>query len=102
MSLPLVFQAGARDEIDDAYEWYEQQRPGLGEELLSEAQSVLDRIGQNPEIYAPIYQSVRRGRVKRFPYAVYYSIEPERVAVIAFYHDKRDPRGWQSKAGRSD
>lgn len=29
MSLPLVFQAGVRDEIDEAYGWYESQRKGL-------------------------------------------------------------------------
>ena len=59
MSLPLVFQAGVRDEIDEAYAWYEDQRPGLGEEFLAEVQRVLDRIEQNPEIHALIYQSVR-------------------------------------------
>jgi hypothetical protein len=33
MSLPLVFQAGVRDEIDEAYAWYEDQRAGLGERV---------------------------------------------------------------------
>jgi len=28
MSLPLVFQAGVRGEIDDVYAWYEGQRAG--------------------------------------------------------------------------
>ncbi len=44
MNLPLVFQAGVRDEIDEAYTWYEKQQQGLGEEFLTEVQSVLDRI----------------------------------------------------------
>ncbi len=96
MSLPLVFQAGVRNEIDQAYAWYEDQRRGLGEEFLAEVQRVLDRIEQNPEIYAPIYQAVRHGRVKRFAYAVYYRIEPDRIVVIAVHHGKRDPKHWQS------
>jgi plasmid stabilization system protein ParE len=98
MSLPLVFQAGVRDEIDEAYAWYEDQRAGLGEEFLAEVQRVLDRIERNPEIHAPIYQAVRHGRVKRFPYAVYYRVEPDRIVVIAVHHSKRDPRSWQSRA----
>jgi toxin ParE1/3/4 len=67
MNLPLVFQAGVRDEIDDAYSWYEKRRQGLGEQFLTAVQSVLDRIERNPELHAPIYQNVRHARVKRFP-----------------------------------
>jgi plasmid stabilization system protein ParE len=98
MNLPLVFQAGVRDEIDDAYSWYERQRLGLGEDFLAEVQTVLDRIERNPELHTPIYRNVRHARVKRFPYAVYYRIEPDRIAVIAVHHSKRDPRRWQSRA----
>jgi len=70
----------------------------LGEEFLAEVQLVLDRIEQNPEIYAPIYQTARHGRVKRFAYAVYYGIELDRIVVIAVHHSKRDPKHWQSGA----
>ncbi len=98
MSLPLVFQAGVRGEIDDVYAWYEGQRQGLGEEFLAEVQSVLDRIEQAPEVHAPIYRNVRHGRVRRFAYAVYYWIEPDRIVVIAVHHSKRDPRSWRSRA----
>ncbi len=52
MNLPLVFQAGVRDEIDEAYTWYEMQRQGLGEQFLTEVQSILDRIKQSPELRA--------------------------------------------------
>jgi plasmid stabilization system protein ParE len=98
MRLPLVFQAGVRDEIDEAYGWYEAQAPGVGEEFLGAVEAVLDHISQDPEIHAPIYQDVRRGRLKRFPYAVYYRIEPARIMVLAVRHGKQDPRGWQSRA----
>jgi plasmid stabilization system protein ParE len=98
MSRPLVFQAGVRDEIDEAYTWYEKQRLGLGEEFLTEVESVLDRIERNPEIHAPVYKNVRHTRLKRFPYAVHYRFEPDRIAVVAIHHGKRDPRRWQSRA----
>jgi hypothetical protein len=35
MRLPVVFRPEARDEVDEAYAWYERQRPGLGEEFLA-------------------------------------------------------------------
>jgi plasmid stabilization system protein ParE len=98
MSLPLVFQADVRDDIDEAYTWYENQRSGLGEQFLTEVQSVLDRIERNPELHALIHKDVRHTRVKRFPYAVFYRIEIHRITVIAVQHGKRDPRRWQSRA----
>lgn len=97
MNRPLVFQAGARDEIDEAYAWYEARQRGLGEAFLAEIQLILDRIERNPELHAPIYRNVRRGRMKRFPYAVYYRIDPDRIAVIAVHHGRQDPKRWQSE-----
>jgi plasmid stabilization system protein ParE len=41
---------------------------------------------------------VRCALVRRFPYAVYYRVEPERIVVIAVFHTKRDPGVWQSRA----
>lgn len=98
MNLPLVFETGVRGDIDGAYSWYEQQRRGPGEKFLKEVEAVLDRIEEHPERYATIYKNVRHTRVKRFPYAVYYKIEPARIAVIAVHHSKRDSSHWQSRA----
>jgi plasmid stabilization system protein ParE len=44
MSLPVVLRPEARAEFDDAFDWYEQQRPGLGVDLVAQVQEVLDRI----------------------------------------------------------
>jgi plasmid stabilization system protein ParE len=98
MNLPLIFQAGVREEIDDAFAWFERQRGGLGEEFLEEVEAVLDHIRLNPELHPPTYRSVRHARVKRFSYAVHYRLEPERVLVIAVHHGRGDPKRWQSRA----
>ncbi len=44
MRLPLVFERGVREEVDEAYTWFEKLRTGLGEDLLAEVQDVLNRI----------------------------------------------------------
>ena len=35
MSLPIVFRVKAQAEFDLAFDWYEQQRRGLGVEFLT-------------------------------------------------------------------
>ena len=98
MRLPVVFRPEARDEVDEAFAWYERQRPGLGEEFLAAVREVLDRIQENPEIYAVAYRDVRRGLTGRFPYGVFYRVEAARIVVLAVYHGRRDPRSWQERA----
>jgi hypothetical protein len=50
MSLPVVLRSEARAEFDEAFDWYEQQRPGLGLDFAAQVQEVLDRIGATPEL----------------------------------------------------
>ena len=98
MSLPLVLRPEARAEFDDAFDWYERQRPGLGVDFVTQVQDVLDRISTAPELYAQIFQDIRRAVVQRFPYSIFYKIEPRQIVVLALFHSKRDPKIWQARA----
>jgi toxin ParE1/3/4 len=66
MSLPLVFRIEVSDEVDAACTWYDRQREGLGEEFLNSLTQQLDRIQQNPEMYAELYKGVRGAPMRRF------------------------------------
>ena len=98
MSLPLDFHPAVRDEIDNAYRWYEQRRAGLGSDFLDAVQDVLAEITANPARYGFADADIREGLLKRFPYAAYYRVLTDRIRVLAIYHTSRDPSGWQSRA----
>jgi plasmid stabilization system protein ParE len=98
MSLPLIVTPEAEEDLAEAKAWYERQRPGLGDEFLECVEEVLDRIPQFPEAGRPMLRGVRRLLVRRFPYAVFYRVEDDQVAVLAVYHTRRDPRGWQARS----
>ncbi len=98
MSLPLDFHPAVRDEIDDAYNWYERRQPGLGGDFLDEVQRVLAAITANPARYGFADGDIREGALARFPYAVYYRVLADRIRVLAVYHTSRNPSGWQSRA----
>ena len=97
MILPLVFHPDVQAEVDDAYQWYEQQAAGLGADFVAAIEEVFNRIRATPEVHAVVYRGVRRGLPRRFPYAVYYRVHPDRVEVIAVHHTRRDPSSWQSR-----
>lgn len=97
MNLPLDFHPAVRDEISDAYDWYEQRRPGLGSDFLDEVQRALVAVAARPARYGFADGNIREGPLTRFPYAVYYRVFANRIRVLAVYHTSRDPSGWQSR-----
>lgn len=97
MSLPLDFHPTVRDEINDAHDWYEEQRSGLGRDFLEEVAKVLADVLANPARYGFAEGDIREGPLSRFPYAVYYRVLTDRIRVLAVYHASRDPSGWWSR-----
>ncbi len=91
-----LIPAAERD-LDEAASWYDDQRAGLGNELLDEAYEYFDRIADQPQIYAIVYRKARQAILNRFPYAVYFATEPKRIVVYAVIHTARDPAIWQSR-----
>ncbi|HEV7503745.1 MAG TPA: type II toxin-antitoxin system RelE/ParE family toxin [Thermoanaerobaculia bacterium] len=94
MASPLVFRRRVGRDLAGGYGWYEEQRVGLGEEFLGAIDESFDSIEAFPEMYAHVRGNVRRMILTRFPYAVFYQIEPKRVVVLAVLHTARDPRLW--------
>jgi len=97
MNKLVILSPEADRDFEAAAMWYEREA-GLGESFVGRVQVALDRIGQMPELYAEIYRDIRRVRVQRFPYNVYYRILGDRIEVIAVFHSKRDPKTWKSRA----
>lgn len=97
MNLPIVFRVEAQAEFNEAFDWYEQQRPGLGIDFLICVAEVLERIESLPEAYEVVFEDVRRVVVRKFPYLILYKVEPSRIVVLAVFHSKRDPQVWQDR-----
>ncbi len=97
MSLPITFRPIAQGEFDEAALWYEDQRPGLGDEFVAEVQQVLDTLAEHPERYPLALADVREALVPRFPYCVYYRVRSDRIVIIAVFHSSRDPAVWQAR-----
>src|SRR2546430_11217291 len=97
MTLPIKFRRAARAEFDEAHDWHEQQKPGLGDQFAERVQEVLDRISPTPEMHQCIHKDVRRAIVRGFPYSVLYRVKTNKISVVAVFHAKRDPAIWQRR-----
>lgn len=93
----LSLRDEAEDDIRDAAQWYEGERPGLGREFTRAVRALLATVAREPDRYPRARADVRRALLRRFPYAVYFLTEPEAVVVLACVHVRRDPQVWQSR-----
>ena len=91
MTYKIVLQEEAVLEIQAAFEWYENQKSGLGYELLTNMELCFKRISQQPNYYTFINERYRRVKTNRFPYLIVYEIKESNVFIIGVRHAKRKP-----------
>ena len=94
----LEAEAAVEFDIESAFDWYEAEEPGLGPEFLEQLGLVYRRILENPLGYGKQRSGIRRGLMRRFPYAVYFSVEDETILILAVLHTARDPAEWQLRS----
>jgi toxin ParE1/3/4 len=94
---PVVFLQPARQEMLDAAHYYELQAPGLGDDFLDAIDSALRDIRDHPNASPVIHAGVRRHLLHRFPYALLYRVDSERVFVLAVMHLHRHPLYWTDR-----
>ena len=103
MKYQVDFRKEAHQDILDAVQWYEERREGLGDELFIAIENEKHFISQNPYYYEDKYKGIRKAITKRFPYILYYRIEPDnRVLVFAVLHMKRGPGIWKKRVNKKD
>lgn len=95
---PVAFRKQARRELDEAGDWYEKERAGLGMEFLSEIHLLTQRIANTPEQFPVLYRDVRKAVARRFPYCIYFRERNQHIVVLAVFHSARNPAVWQQRA----
>lgn len=93
------FTAAARAELQEAVEFYDGRRPGLGRELSDEVKETILRILQNPTLSKRLSENTFQRRLNRFPYYLIYQKKPDRVRIVAVAHFRRHPNYWRDRLG---
>lgn len=97
MSLAVVFRRAAKDELEEAAAWYEDRRPGLGEQFFAEIGEAIERAAEHPQRCPVVFSDVRRTVCRRFPFAVYFRVRDNALVVLAVFHGRRDPVVWKGR-----
>ncbi len=78
----IIIEDLAQLDLHVAYEWYEKEKAGLGEELLDSFEETISIIERNP-LHASSYdETSRSATLKRFPYEVIYLVNELKSEVL--------------------
>lgn len=90
----LKFIPPSDHELIDAYEFYENQFSGLGDQFLYEVNTIFKLILEHPMIWKKVGKRTRRALLKRFPYLILYIIEENTIFITCIAHQHRNPEDY--------
>ena len=82
-------------EIDEAVRWYSEQGPELPERVLAELQGAVEKLSPFPEAFYMVSAPYRRVRLSKFPYALFFRVDPAEIVIVGFFHQHSDPAKWR-------
>jgi plasmid stabilization system protein ParE len=93
--MKIEILSDAAEDLLAGFHFYEHQSPGLGNYFLDSLYSDIDSLLLFGGIHCVVYGK-HRSLSKRFPYAIYYSVEADTVRVHAVLDCRRNP-AWTRK-----
>ncbi len=97
MDYELIIRPEARTELLDTFQWYQEQRSGLGFDFKLCVDEVFSKLHKHPSIYKKVYNDIRRAVTRRFPFGIFYIIKNDNVIILAVLHARRDPTNWKNR-----
>ncbi|MBR8837766.1 MAG: type II toxin-antitoxin system RelE/ParE family toxin [Stigonema ocellatum SAG 48.90 = DSM 106950] len=91
------FHPHAKGELEDAFTYYDNINPELGNAFLDEVEQTLERIVNFPEAWPKLSDNTRRCRTVGFPYGIVYQVTDQLIIVIAVMHLQRKPNYWTER-----
>jgi hypothetical protein len=92
----LVLDA-ARDDLIAGFDFYEAREQGIGDHFLACLYSDVESLRIFGGIHRRVYKNLQRSLSKRFPFAIYYTVENDAVIVRAILDCRRNPSWIRSR-----
>jgi plasmid stabilization system protein ParE len=97
MAIPVEFNALAREEFDEALNWYAERSKGAAVGFASEIDAAIEKIAADPDRFPGTYAGCRQCSLRRYPYCVVFHHTSNKITVVAIAHAKRRPTYWRHR-----
>ncbi|MEE9429411.1 MAG: type II toxin-antitoxin system RelE/ParE family toxin [Melioribacteraceae bacterium] len=89
--MKLKFIHPSEQELIDAYQFYEEQLTGLGNQFINEFNNTIKVILNHPTLWKKVGEKTRRALIKRFSYLILYIYKEETIHITCIAHQHRNP-----------
>lgn len=93
----IILSPDAKADMRSTIRWYQRTDPNLALRFKLETRATLRRIARFPYQFSSIEGTFRRANLKHFRYAIFFSVEKDRVVVSAVVHQRRADSVWKSR-----
>jgi plasmid stabilization system protein ParE len=97
MSRRFIVRPLAEADLENAAQWYDEERPGLAQRFLKDVDRSFVRLRERPLQFPVVAGDVRRALLRTFPYAIYFRVSDEMIVVLAVLHLRRNPKIWRGR-----
>jgi plasmid stabilization system protein ParE len=88
----VIYTTEAEADIAEAYQWYEDREPGLGEDFLRCIEACVTMLQRHPLMHRIAVDSFRRALIRRFPYEIFYEPEDRCLIIYSLFHCSQEPK----------
>jgi plasmid stabilization system protein ParE len=93
----IIIEPLATQDLAESIAFYDGQQDGLGLEFLSDVKTMLQKIADNPRLFAAYHRDTRKASLARFPHLILYRFDDQAIQVIGVMHARRNPRRFRSR-----
>lgn len=93
----VEFHPAALREVEAAQGWYEGRSLFAASAFVRELSAAIRRLRDAPNRYPTALAGTRRILLERFPFTIYYRVQPNALTIVAVAHQKRRPGYWAAR-----
>lgn len=92
MNYSLLIKQEALEDLQETFDYYEEQRKGLGKRFLDSVEKCMNRLEKNPLHFQIKKKTFREAVVKTFPYLIIFEVIEKEVVVYAIFNSWKNPK----------
>jgi toxin ParE1/3/4 len=93
----VIIRPEAKRDLREARAWYRKIFRALGDDFVRRVDDAIALAQERPLAFEIVQRTFRRVLLHRFPYALFYHADEERIVVVAVLHQARDPEVLRSR-----
>jgi len=97
MASNVKIDAAAREEFNDALDWYAKRSAGAAIGFAAAIDAAIDKVGVDPHRFPKTFADCRHCSVERYPYCLIFYQNGDEIVIVAIAHSKRRPGYWRRR-----